>query len=274
MNIYKLDREKITSKSWPCKAKAKPSNILYIYHLSKNIKPHQPLACKSNELFWPNQQVPFDTWDRTERSGTRRSVPRLVRLKRMEHAVSQDKFWVNFRSASPFRNDSFHICGTQNYNISVSFFLLLVSIRGHLCSLSVPSRPIPLRPVHLHTKRRDETKQSGTRCSVPHGTGRNGMGRDGTGQDRTEQRGSKDALGWKQGGRRRKRRCYNLCSTDVKRVVTGGEAERKFTQNSSRGTVRSTRFRRTKHRTEHLVPLRSVSSHVPNGTYKELSNGD
>ncbi|KAM1235172.1 hypothetical protein ACFX2J_004675 [Malus domestica] len=31
-----------------------------------------------------------------------------------------------------------------------------------------------------------------------------------------------------------------LCSTDVERVVLGGEAEQKFTQNSSRGTVRST----------------------------------
>ncbi|KAM1079972.1 hypothetical protein ACFX2B_014475 [Malus domestica] len=40
-------------------------------------------------------------------------------------------------------NDSFHICGIQNYNLSVSFFFLLVSIQGHLCSLSVPSRPVP-----------------------------------------------------------------------------------------------------------------------------------
>ncbi|CAN6557930.1 unnamed protein product [Malus baccata var. baccata] len=46
-----------------------------------------------------------------------------------------------------------------------------------------------------------------------------------------------------------------LCSTDVERVVPGGEAERKFTQNS-----------RTKRGTEHLVSLRSVPSHVPNGT--------
>ncbi|RXH80202.1 hypothetical protein DVH24_041349 [Malus domestica] len=40
-------------------------------------------------------------------------------------------------------NDSFHIHGTQNYNFSVSFFFLLVSIQGHLCSLSVPSRLVP-----------------------------------------------------------------------------------------------------------------------------------
>ncbi|RXH83019.1 hypothetical protein DVH24_003517 [Malus domestica] len=43
-------------------------------------------------------------------------------------------------------NDSFHICGTQNYNLSISFFLL-VSILGHLYSLSVLSRPILFRPV-------------------------------------------------------------------------------------------------------------------------------
>ncbi|KAM2743296.1 hypothetical protein EV2_031650 [Malus domestica] len=91
-------------------------------------------------------------WDRIERSGTRRSVPRLVRLKRVERAVLRDKFWVNFHSGSPSWNDSFYICGTQNYNLSVSFFFLLVSIRGHLCSLSVLSCPIlsrsiPSRPI-------------------------------------------------------------------------------------------------------------------------------
>ncbi|RXH87967.1 hypothetical protein DVH24_037612 [Malus domestica] len=57
-----------------------------------------------------------------------------------------------------------------------------------------------------------------------------------------------------------------LCSTDMERVVPGGEVERKFTQNSSRGTAHSTRFRRTKRETERLVPLRSIPSHVPNGT--------
>ncbi|RXH89114.1 hypothetical protein DVH24_006092 [Malus domestica] len=87
-----------------------------------------------------------------------------------------------------------------------------------------------------------------------------------TGRDGTERSGSKDALGWKQGGRRMRRRDIILCSTDVERVVPGGEAERKFTQNSSRGTARSIRFRRTKCGTERLVPLRSVPSHVPNGT--------
>ncbi|RXH79650.1 hypothetical protein DVH24_040797 [Malus domestica] len=38
-------------------------------------------------------------------------------------------------------NDSFYIRGTQNYNISVSFFFLFVSVM---------SRPVPS---HLHTKR-------------------------------------------------------------------------------------------------------------------------
>ncbi|TQD76993.1 hypothetical protein C1H46_037439 [Malus baccata] len=47
-----------------------------------------------------------------------------------------------------------------------------------------------------------------------------------------------------------------LCSTDVERVVLGGEAEQKFIKNSSRETARSTRFRRTKRETERLVPLR------------------
>ncbi|RXI01065.1 hypothetical protein DVH24_001299 [Malus domestica] len=38
---------------------------------------------------------------RTERSGTRHSVPRLMHLKRVETAIPQDEFWMNFRSASP-----------------------------------------------------------------------------------------------------------------------------------------------------------------------------
>ncbi|RXH95863.1 hypothetical protein DVH24_008363 [Malus domestica] len=57
-----------------------------------------------------------------------------------------------------------------------------------------------------------------------------------------------------------------LCSTDVEQVILGGETERKFTQNLSRRTAHSTRFRRNKRGTEHLVPLRLVPSHVPNGT--------
>ncbi|CAN6707271.1 unnamed protein product [Malus baccata var. baccata] len=40
-------------------------------------------------------------------------------------------------------NNSFHIRGTQNYNLSVFFFFLLVSIQRHICSLSVPSRHVP-----------------------------------------------------------------------------------------------------------------------------------
>ncbi|RXH69140.1 hypothetical protein DVH24_031473 [Malus domestica] len=45
--------------------------------------------------------VSFGTWDGTEWSGTKRNAPHLVRLKRVEHVVSRDEFWVNFRSASP-----------------------------------------------------------------------------------------------------------------------------------------------------------------------------
>ncbi|RXH84649.1 hypothetical protein DVH24_032933 [Malus domestica] len=54
-----------------------------------------------------------------------------------------------------------------------------------------------------------------------------------------------------------------LCSMDVERVVLGGEAERKFPQNSSRGTTRSTHFRHTKRGTERLVPLCSIPSLTP-----------
>ncbi|KAM1082517.1 hypothetical protein EV1_020901 [Malus domestica] len=59
-----------------------------------------------------------------------------------------------------------------------------------------------------------------------------------------------------------------LCSTYVEQVVLGGEVKRKFIQNSFRGTARSIRFKRIKHRTECLVPFRSNPSHVPNGTYR------
>ncbi|RXH84312.1 hypothetical protein DVH24_027211 [Malus domestica] len=51
-----------------------------------------------------------------------------------------------------------------------------------------------------------------------------------------------------------------LCFADVEQVVPGGEVERKFTKNSSRGTVCSSCFRRTKCGTERFVPLRSVPS--------------
>ncbi|RXI06781.1 hypothetical protein DVH24_025917 [Malus domestica] len=53
-----------------------------------------------------------------------------------------------------------------------------------------------------------------------------------------------------------------LCPADVERVVSRDEVEQKFTQNSSRGTTRSTRFRRTKPGTKRLVSLRSVPSHT------------
>ncbi|RXH76822.1 hypothetical protein DVH24_019710 [Malus domestica] len=48
-----------------------------------------------------DEVVPFGTWDGTRRNGTRRSVPRLVRLKRVECDVPREEFWVNFCSASP-----------------------------------------------------------------------------------------------------------------------------------------------------------------------------
>ncbi|KAB2615758.1 UDP-glycosyltransferase 85A5-like [Pyrus ussuriensis x Pyrus communis] len=53
------------------------------------------------------------------------------------------------------------------------------------------------------------------------------MGWNGTGQDGTERSKSKDALGWKQGGRRRRRRCYNFvyhrCGTSHSRGVRWNE---------------------------------------------------
>ncbi|KAB2602279.1 S ribonuclease [Pyrus ussuriensis x Pyrus communis] len=99
-------------------------------------------------------------------------------------------------------------------------------------------------------------------------TEREGMEWDGTGRDRTERYGA-GAKMLSDGNKEEEegdREVIILCSTDVERLVPGGEVERKFTQNSSRGTARSTRFRRTKRGTEHLVPFCSVPSHVPNGT--------
>ncbi|RXH67643.1 hypothetical protein DVH24_027790 [Malus domestica] len=48
-----------------------------------------------------HSRVSFGTWGRTEQNGKRRSVPRFMRLKRVERAVPRDEFWVNFRSTSP-----------------------------------------------------------------------------------------------------------------------------------------------------------------------------
>ncbi|RXH84006.1 hypothetical protein DVH24_026905 [Malus domestica] len=166
----------------------------------------------------------------------------------------------DFRFASSPWNDLFHIRETQNYNIFVSF--LLISIRGHLCS-SVPSRPVPLCSIssHLHTKRYQTflnipNKRDGT------GTGQDRKGRNGEGAkmpldgNKEEEEGDGEVI--------------ILCSTDVERVVLGGEAERKFTQNSSRETARSTLFRRTKRGTERFVPLHSVPSRP---TYQTVPKG-
>ncbi|RXH93078.1 hypothetical protein DVH24_013654 [Malus domestica] len=68
-----------------------------------------------------------------------------------------------------------------------------------------------------------------------------------------ERRGFEDLSGYRIG---------DMCSTDVERVVPGGEAEQKFTQNSSRGMALSTGFRLTKRGTECLVSLHFFSSHL------------
>ncbi|KAB2629084.1 S ribonuclease [Pyrus ussuriensis x Pyrus communis] len=99
-------------------------------------------------------------------------------------------------------------------------------------------------------------------------TERDGTEWDRMGQDGTERNGvgAKMPLDGNKEEEEGDREIIILCSTDVERVVPGGEVERKFTQNSSRGTAHSTRFRRTKCGMERLVPLCSVPSHVSNGT--------
>ncbi|KAM1992095.1 hypothetical protein ACFX15_033136 [Malus domestica] len=71
---------------------------------------------------------------------------------------------------------------------------------------------------------------------------------------------SKDALGWKQEGRRRRQRCYNFmfhgCGTSRFRE----RGRTKIHQNSFRGTAHSTHFRRTKRETKRFVPLHFVPS--------------
>ncbi|KAB2610792.1 S ribonuclease [Pyrus ussuriensis x Pyrus communis] len=101
-------------------------------------------------------------------------------------------------------------------------------------------------------------------------TGRNGMRRDGTGRDRTERNeaGAKMPSDGNKEEEEGDGEVLILCSTDVERVVPGGEVERKFTQNSSCGIARSTRFRPTKRGAERLIPLCSVPSHLLNGTHR------
>ncbi|RXH99088.1 hypothetical protein DVH24_011413 [Malus domestica] len=85
-----------------------------------------------------------------------------------------------------------------------------------------------------------------------------------TGQDEIEWRESKDVLGWKQGGRRMRRRGYNFVFHGYGTSRSRGVVARNFTKNSSRGTARSTSFRRTKRGKERFVPFRSIPSHVSN----------
>ncbi|KAB2632847.1 S ribonuclease [Pyrus ussuriensis x Pyrus communis] len=48
-------------------------------------------------------EVSFGTWNGTEQSGTRRSVPHLVRLKRVERAVPRDEASLLPLRSVPFR---------------------------------------------------------------------------------------------------------------------------------------------------------------------------
>ncbi|TQD79776.1 hypothetical protein C1H46_034639, partial [Malus baccata] len=54
-------------------------------------------------------EVPFGTWNGTERNGTRRSISRLVHLKWVKRAVPLDEFWMNFSSATSSWNDLFRL---------------------------------------------------------------------------------------------------------------------------------------------------------------------
>ncbi|RXH84157.1 hypothetical protein DVH24_027056 [Malus domestica] len=93
--------------------------------------------------------------DGTERSEMRRSVPRLVCLKRVEHAVPLDEFWVNFRSASsPGTTRSTSVEHKIITSPSPSSFSLFPS-EGIFALFPVQSRPIRFRSVssRLHTKR-------------------------------------------------------------------------------------------------------------------------
>ncbi|RXH85260.1 hypothetical protein DVH24_042028 [Malus domestica] len=100
----------------------------------------------------------FGTWAGTERCGTRRFVPRLVCLKRVERAVPRDEFWMNFYSASPPRttHSTFveHKIITSPSPSSSSLFPS-ESIFAHSPLCPVLSRPVSFRsvPSRLHTKR-------------------------------------------------------------------------------------------------------------------------
>ncbi|RXH91536.1 hypothetical protein DVH24_020559 [Malus domestica] len=85
---------------------------------------HLHLNMGHDEMEW--DEVFRLTFDVPKKGGTRCSTRRIL-----------DEFSF---CLTPW-NDSFHIRVTQNHNISVSFFFLLVSIQEHLCSVSVPSHP-------------------------------------------------------------------------------------------------------------------------------------
>ncbi|RXH84594.1 hypothetical protein DVH24_032878 [Malus domestica] len=102
------------------------------------------------------------------------------------------------------------------------------------------------RSTHFWRTKR-ETERLVPSRPTPDETERNGTGRDGTetkmlldGNKEEEERDGKIII---------------LCSTDVERVFPG---------------ARFIRFKHNKRKTEHLVPLRSVMSHVPNSTKKNV----
>ncbi|RXH82944.1 hypothetical protein DVH24_003442 [Malus domestica] len=107
-----------------------------------------PLPIHSHSLLFVRSRlshVPFGTWDGTERSEMRCSVPCLV-----ERAVPWDEFWVNFRSASPPGTT----CSTSvehkiitSLSPSSSSLFPSEGIFAPSPFRLVLSRPIPFRPV-------------------------------------------------------------------------------------------------------------------------------
>ncbi|RXI06813.1 hypothetical protein DVH24_025949 [Malus domestica] len=119
------------------------------------------------------------------------------------------------------------------------------NVRQNASSYSVPSRPMYQTVAKVLW---DETEWNETRW------------------DGTKWKESKDALQWKQGGRRRRQRCYNFVFHECETSRSRDETEQKFTQNSFCEIARSTHFKRTKRGIERFVQLHFVPSHVPNGT--------
>ncbi|RXH77953.1 hypothetical protein DVH24_039924, partial [Malus domestica] len=196
-SINKLNSYKIINSHQS--AKQNDGNLIFEQHTPDQTKQHQkhapetcfgPYEFRNNSglmttIFSSNKKeiVPFATWDGTERSGTRCSVPRLVCLKRVERAVPRNEFWVNFRSASPPRTTRStsveHKIITSLSPSSSSLFpsegIFAPSSFRPVLSRPIPFRSIPSRFVCIPNDTMgtvpfgtwDGTELSRTRRSVP-----------------------------------------------------------------------------------------------------------